>query len=585
VDDVVPDYFRAIAVDFDGTLTSAGRPDEMVLDAVAETRQSGRRVVLVTGRILAELREVFPDVEQWFDALVTENGAVVSGTWGRRPVADAVDPRIRHELERRGHEVRSGRVLLACRAEADVDALALINRLGLGYQLVYNRAELMILPAGVTKASGLAQALVDLGLSPHSAVGIGDAENDHSLLETCELGVAVANAVDALKDHADLVLDESDGLGVAAFLRGPVVGGEQRIHPRRWHVQLGTTSSGEPVTVPASQVNVLITGASRSGKSYLTGLFAEQLIDLGYSVVLVDPEGDHTNLGLLPGVAVVGGSQDPPDAEHLAHLISQGRGSVVVDLSQMGADAKRTYYGAAAPRLSELRAHSGLPHWVIFDEAHEPLSTQAAARSLYEPSRKGHCLVTHRPAELGRDSINDLDVLIAMLPDRARRDAEESRMYLESLAAFTGLTREDLATRTAGLRAATAVLVRPSAPHLLVPFTLGTRRTSHVRHWHTYTDGSLDWHRRFFFHRGEHEPTGAVAANLVQFHHELTHCAPAVVSHHVRNGDFSRWVDGVLRDHILASQFRRIERAHPDQADAEAARTQLLTALEQRYLG
>jgi hypothetical protein len=57
------------------------------------------------------------------------------------------------------------------------------------------------------------------------------------------------------------------------------------------------------------------------------------------------------------------------------------------------------------------------------------------------------------------------------------------------------------------------------------------------------------------------------------------------VSHHVRNADFSRWVDGVLRDHILASRFRRIERAHPDQADAEAARTQLLTALEQRYLG
>lgn len=581
----MPDYFRAIAVDFDGTLTSAGRPAEAVLDAVAETRRSGRRVVLVTGRILAELIEVFPDVEQWFDALVTENGAVISGTWGRRPLADPVDPRVRHDLERRGHHVRSGRVLLACRAEADMDALASIHRLGLGYQLVYNRCELMILPAGVTKASGLAQALADLGLSPHSSIGIGDAENDHSLLETCELGVAVANAVDALKDHADLVLDETDGLGVAGFLRGPVVDGTQRIHPSRWHVHLGTTSSGEPVTVPASQVNVLITGASRSGKSYLTGLFAEQLIDLGYSVVLVDPEGDHTNLGLLPGVAVVGGRQGPPDADHLTHLVTQGRGSVVVDLSQMGADAKRTYYGAATPRLSELRAHSGLPHWVIFDEAHEPLCGQAAARSLYEPSRKGHCLVTHRPAELGADSIDDLDVLIAMLPDRARRDAEESRMYLESLSAFTGLTSEELTLRTVGLTGATAVLVRPSAPHLLVPFTLGPRRTSHVRHWHSYTDGVLDWHRRFFFHRGEHEPTGAVAANLVEFHHELAHCSPAVVFHHVRNADFSRWVDGVLRDTILAARFGRIERAHPDQTDAEAARTHLLTALEERYLG
>jgi hydroxymethylpyrimidine pyrophosphatase-like HAD family hydrolase len=580
----VPDYFRAIAVDFDGTLTSAGRPAEAVLDAVHETRQAGRRVVLVTGRILAELREVFPDVDLWFDAVVTENGAVISGTRGRRPVAAPVDPRIQRELERRGHEVRSGRVLLACRAEADVDALILINRLGLGYQLVYNRSELMILPAGVTKGSGLAQALVDLGLSPHSAVGIGDAENDHSLLETCELGVAVANAVGALKDHADLVLDESNGLGVAAFLRGPVIGGKQRVHPRRWHVHLGTTSSGEPVTVPASQVNVLITGASRSGKSYLTCLFAEQLIDLGYSVVLVDPEGDHTNLGQLPGVAVVGGNQAPPDVDHLAHLISPERGSVIVDLSQLGADARHTYYCAATPRLSELRAHSGLPHWVIFDEAHEPLCAEGAARSLYAPSRKGHCLVTHRPAELCRESGDDLDVLIAMLPERAP-DAAESHTFLQSLSAFTGLTREELATLAADLDGAAAVLVRRSAPHLLVPFTPGSRRTSHVRHWHSYTDSTHDWHRRFFFHRGEHAPTGAVAANLVQFHHELTHCAPAVVFHHVGNADFSRWVDGVLRDSVLASRFRRVERAHPGEADVEAARTELLTALEERYLG
>jgi len=582
----MPDYFRAVAMDFDGTLTSGGRPADDVLDAIAETRAAGRRAILVTGRILTELRAVFPDVDHWFDAIVAENGAVTSGTRGRRRLAAPVDPRVHRALQQQGHEVRAGLVLLACRAEADVDALAAIQHLGLGYQLVYNRSELMILPGGVTKGTGLVQALADLGLSPHSAIGIGDAQNDHSLLEGCELGVAVFNAVDALKDHADLVLDERDGRGVAAFLRGPVLRGQQRVHPRRWHLDLGATSSGESVTVPASQINLLITGASRSGKSYLTGLVAEELIDLGYSVVLVDPEGDHTNLAQLPSVMAVGGHDAPPDIEHLTQLIGAGRGSVIVDLSQMSADTKHAYYQAAPARLEWLRAGNGLPHWVIFDEAHEPLHDQGPARTVYSPSRKGHCLVTHRPADLCAEAGDDIDVLIAMLADPTLDPLDEPDPVPDSLARFTGLTRHAVITRLGDLHGAPAVLVRRSAPHDLVAFTPKGRRTSHVRHWHRYTSSTLDWHHRFHFHRAELQPTGVVAANITQFDQAVAHCDPTILAHHLRNGDFSRWIGGTLRDEILAGQFETIERAHHHaRANPETARAELLTALEIRYLG
>jgi haloacid dehalogenase-like hydrolase len=51
----------------------------------------------------------------------------------------------------------------------------------------------MVLPAGVTKATGLAAALHTLGRSPHNLVGVGDAENDHAFLRLCECAVAVAN--------------------------------------------------------------------------------------------------------------------------------------------------------------------------------------------------------------------------------------------------------------------------------------------------------------------------------------------------------------------------------------------------------
>jgi hydroxymethylpyrimidine pyrophosphatase-like HAD family hydrolase len=77
-----------------------------------------------------------------------------------------------------------------------------------------------VLPAGVSKASGLEAALALLKLSPHNVVGIGDAENDHSFLRYCGCAVAVANALPLLKESADFVTDEPRGAGVAASLGG-----------------------------------------------------------------------------------------------------------------------------------------------------------------------------------------------------------------------------------------------------------------------------------------------------------------------------------------------------------------------------
>jgi 3-deoxy-D-manno-octulosonate 8-phosphate phosphatase KdsC-like HAD superfamily phosphatase len=58
-------------------------------------------------------------------------------------------------------------------------------------------------------------ALARLGISPHAAVGIGDAENDEPLVALCGCGVAVANAVPALKARASLVTRGERGAGVA----------------------------------------------------------------------------------------------------------------------------------------------------------------------------------------------------------------------------------------------------------------------------------------------------------------------------------------------------------------------------------
>ena len=178
-------YFRAVAVDYDGTLAD-GPVASDTLTALAEARTRGIRVILVTGRIVNELRAVFAHVEDHVDALVAENGAVLVTSVGVRRLAAPVDPAVSSGLSARGVVHRSGQVLIACDGADKPAALEVIRGLGLDCRLVRNRGELIILPAGVTKGSGLLAALGELGLSQHNTLGVGDAENDHSLLEVCD---------------------------------------------------------------------------------------------------------------------------------------------------------------------------------------------------------------------------------------------------------------------------------------------------------------------------------------------------------------------------------------------------------------
>jgi hydroxymethylpyrimidine pyrophosphatase-like HAD family hydrolase len=69
--------FGVLALDYDGTITRDGALDPDVKAAIMEARGRGIVVVLVTGRILSELRQAAGDVE-FVDAVVAENGAVLA---------------------------------------------------------------------------------------------------------------------------------------------------------------------------------------------------------------------------------------------------------------------------------------------------------------------------------------------------------------------------------------------------------------------------------------------------------------------------------------------------------------------------
>jgi hydroxymethylpyrimidine pyrophosphatase-like HAD family hydrolase len=571
-------YFKAVAVDYDGTLTQGARPAPELLATVEEARSRGLKLLLVTGRILSELRRDFSDVDDAFDLIVAENGAVVSGPLGTRRLAHhRVPSTLGEELMRRNIPVRWGEVLLTCDAVHEVAVLEAIRRLGLGCQLVRNRDALMVIPAGVTKGSGVVTGLADLGISPHSALAIGDAENDYALFEACELGVAVANAVDALKRCADIVLTEPDGAGVARLLGGSLLHGKEWVYPKRWQVKMGMLTNGTPAYIPASQINVLISGDSRTGKSRAAGLFAEQLIRMGYSLLVVDPEGDYASLGQLPGVVTVGRGNDVPPPERLAHLIQHHFGTVVLDLSLLSWNEKNAYFRTAPPHVEAQRASTGLPHWIIVDEAHYPLGGQGVAREFFNPSAKGYCLVTYRPRQLCQEARGNIDALLAFSGD----------IDAESLANCAELSEERFRKALSLVQPGQAVLAMRARPREARLVTIGKRMTPHVRHRHKYAEVQLPPWLRFYFRRSVEQATGAVAGNIEEFYREVRGCNVDVIYHHTCRCDFSRWIAHTIQDELLALQVRTIEES--PYAESESAldtlRHDILAAIKNRYLG
>src|SRR5690606_18569997 len=104
-------------------------------------------------------------------------------------------------------------------AAAAPEILNAIRRLELPLALCFNRNRVMVLPQGISKATGLKEALNTLRLSPHNALGIGDGENDFMLLDSSEVGVAVEWGSQALIEIADEVIRGGGPEAVGAYIR------------------------------------------------------------------------------------------------------------------------------------------------------------------------------------------------------------------------------------------------------------------------------------------------------------------------------------------------------------------------------
>ena len=229
--------WRALASDYDGTLATHGIVDEPTVQAVHRLRNLGVPVLLVTGREMTDLRRLPLDLKM-FDLIVAENGGELFNPYdgetvllGGGPPEGFVD-----QLHKRGvGPISVGTCVVATWEPHEVAVMETIKDMGLELTLIFNKGAIMVLPPGVNKASGLAAALDRLKIPASDVVGVGDAENDHAFLEACGFGVAVANALPALKEHADHVTQGDHGAGVSELIDGMLSGAFDSFSRKRPH--------------------------------------------------------------------------------------------------------------------------------------------------------------------------------------------------------------------------------------------------------------------------------------------------------------------------------------------------------------
>jgi hydroxymethylpyrimidine pyrophosphatase-like HAD family hydrolase len=211
--------FDALATDYDGTIAHDGVVDDATVEALTRARRGGLRLIMVTGRELSDLFNTFQH-SALFDRIVAENGAVTYDPAAQsvNVLAPAPPAALVERLARENVPISVGHSIVATVEPYEHQVLSAIRDLELEWHVIFNTGAVMALPADVTKATGLAPALAELGIAPERTVGVGDAENDQTFLRACGVAVAVANALPSVKDIAHVVTASARGGGVAELI-------------------------------------------------------------------------------------------------------------------------------------------------------------------------------------------------------------------------------------------------------------------------------------------------------------------------------------------------------------------------------
>jgi hydroxymethylpyrimidine pyrophosphatase-like HAD family hydrolase len=559
--------FVALAADYDGTLAHDGAMAPGTLDALKRLKAAGKRLLLVTGRDVESLKSAC-DALLVFDLVVAENGAVLYFPDSReeRCIAPRPPAAFIAALRERGvTPLVVGNGIVATWTPNEQTILEVIRELGLDWQLTFNKGAVMCLAPGVNKASGLASVLHELKLSALNTVGVGDAENDQAFLNVCGCAVAVANALEPVKRSADIITRGKNGAGVIELIERWLDDPRDlfaAVH--RHEVYVGDeVSCGARVGIEPDRGAVLISGSSGAGKSRLTKLLIERLLESHYQMCVVDPEGDYPE---LERVTHLGDAKRTAAPAEVVGALDNPQVSVVVSLIGVDIPHRPEYFKTLLGKLHGLYIAHGRPHWLIIDEAHHVCPRTA------EPSGLGAdlasaILITTNPENLSRTALNAVKIVAAVGP--------QANEIIATFCKLTGIAPPAAAPSPNDDQ----ILLWKRADDAAMTVAVGRSKQAHQRHKRNYAEGRLGEESSFYF-RGPQQQLNLRAYNLAAFLELAQGVDDETWTFHLRRGDYAYWFKYVIKDDELAGEMESIDAG----LDAAASRRAVADAIHKRYI-
>lgn len=264
--------YKLAALDMDGTLLSSDHAvSGYTRDVLARVDAAGKIAALATGRCLSELRE-FIDTIPALRYVICENGANIYDTRLKKSVHRVSFPEedveyLIGELEKRTviaqmfmddqsyiraplsidltpYRLEYFRSVFETGSVFDPDLFDLyrskhppVDKIDLYFSSEADQEEfravaaqrdieiagsigigLELSPPNANKSDGLIKLCELLGVPAEESIAIGDADNDRGILLAAGLAVAMGNALDEIKEIADVVTDDNDHHGAARAL-------------------------------------------------------------------------------------------------------------------------------------------------------------------------------------------------------------------------------------------------------------------------------------------------------------------------------------------------------------------------------
>jgi hypothetical protein len=270
-------------------------------------------------------------------------------------------------------------------------------------------------------------------------------------------------------------------------------------------------------------------------------------------VCVIDPEGDYDEFG---PIVTLGGTDRIPGVSEILEVLKTGGSSISINLLGVPVADRPNYFVGLLPRLQELRARTGRPHWIVIDEAHHLLPSELDSASLSIPASLGSfALITVHPKSVSRVLLEAVNHVIAIGPEPGAVIQEVNEGAGKNWSApVTAVAESGSAMRSGQLLVWQLPESNPPIKVMLEPAKAVLRR-----HKRKYASGELGEDKSFYF-RGPEGKLNLRAQNLTLFTQIAEGVDEETWVHHLKNNDYSQWFREAVKDDRVADEIALIER-------------------------